>query len=137
MSADPGQRSAAAPTAADAGLPAVTAGGGARGGVDVPAVPLLEVAGLWVRFGRGEGQVQAVNGLSYALSGGSTLAIIGESGSGKTVSARALMGLLPETAAVGGLPISMGRICWACRRRRCAPTGVPVWRWCFRTRRGR
>lgn len=64
--------------------------------------PLLEVRDLRVRFGRHGNQVCAVNGLSYTLPAGRTLAIIGESGSGKTVSSRALMGLLPETASVGG-----------------------------------
>ncbi|MQA84828.1 MAG: ATP-binding cassette domain-containing protein [Streptosporangiales bacterium] len=65
-------------------------------------MPLLEVRDLWVRFRQGDRQVWAVNGLSYELFGGQTLAIIGESGSGKTVSSRALMGLLPETATVTG-----------------------------------
>ncbi len=65
-------------------------------------MPLLEVRDLRVRFRHRGGQVLAVNGLSYRLSAGTTLAIIGESGSGKTVSARAVMGLLPETATVTG-----------------------------------
>jgi len=67
-----------------------------------PGVPLLEVSDLHVRFRRDGGQVLAVNGLSYTVSAGTTLAIIGESGSGKTVSARAVMGLLPATATVSG-----------------------------------
>jgi oligopeptide/dipeptide ABC transporter ATP-binding protein len=65
--------------------------------------PLLEVSDLHVRFEqRGGRDVHAVAGLSYALEGGTTLAIIGESGSGKTVSSRAIMGLLPEYARVTG-----------------------------------
>ena len=64
--------------------------------------PLLEVRDLRVRFtGRGRA-VHAVNGLSYTLQAGRTLAIIGESGSGKSVAARALMGLLPASAQVEG-----------------------------------
>jgi oligopeptide/dipeptide ABC transporter ATP-binding protein len=66
------------------------------------AAPLLEVRDLHVRLRRGEREVWAVNGLSYAVSAGRTLAIIGESGSGKTVSSRAVMGLLPPTAIVTG-----------------------------------
>ncbi|WP_236792629.1 ABC transporter ATP-binding protein [Amycolatopsis sp. GM8] len=67
-----------------------------------PAEPLLEVEDLRVRFtGRGR-RVHAVNGLSYRLCAGRTLAVIGESGSGKSVSSRALMGLLPPTATVTG-----------------------------------
>ncbi|HVV21382.1 MAG TPA: ABC transporter ATP-binding protein [Pseudonocardiaceae bacterium] len=64
--------------------------------------PLLEVTDLRVRFtGRGR-RVMAVNGLSYRLHPGRMLAIIGESGSGKSVSTRALLGLLPATARVSG-----------------------------------
>lgn len=64
--------------------------------------PLLEVRDLRVRFARGERRVHAVNGLSYRVRDGRMLAIIGESGSGKSVSARTLMGLLPPTAEVSG-----------------------------------
>ena len=46
--------------------------------------------------------MQAVAGLTYELDAGRTLAIIGESGSGKTVSSRAIMGLLPDYAQVTG-----------------------------------
>ena len=56
---------------------------------------VLKVDDLHVRFDRGGRRVHAVNGLTYQLRAGRTLAIIGESGSGKTVSSRALMGLLP------------------------------------------
>jgi oligopeptide/dipeptide ABC transporter ATP-binding protein len=63
---------------------------------------LLQVDDLRVRFDRGGRRVYAVNGLSYRLRPGQMLAIIGESGSGKTVSSRALMGLLPSTATVSG-----------------------------------
>ena len=63
---------------------------------------LLEVDDLQVWFDRGGKRVRAVNGLSFQLRSGRTLAIIGESGSGKTVSSRALMGLLPRTATVTG-----------------------------------
>jgi len=63
---------------------------------------VLTVEDLRVRFDIGGVRVHAVNGLSYQLPAGRTLAIIGESGSGKTVSTRALMGLLPPTATVLG-----------------------------------
>jgi oligopeptide/dipeptide ABC transporter ATP-binding protein len=63
---------------------------------------LLETRDLWVRFRTRGREVVAVRGLSYDLRSGRTLAIIGESGSGKTVSSRALMGLLPGTAEVTG-----------------------------------
>jgi oligopeptide/dipeptide ABC transporter ATP-binding protein len=67
-----------------------------------PGQPLLEVRDLRVRFTRGGRAVNAVNGLSYTLDAGEILAIIGESGSGKSVSTRTLMGLLPPSARVTG-----------------------------------
>ncbi|MBO0683074.1 MAG: ABC transporter ATP-binding protein [Candidatus Dormibacteraeota bacterium] len=66
------------------------------------AGPLLEVRDLQVRLRRGDLEVRAVRGLTYSVSAGRTLAIIGESGSGKTVSCRAVMGLLPPSAVVTG-----------------------------------
>jgi oligopeptide/dipeptide ABC transporter ATP-binding protein len=75
----------------------------------VPGEPLLRVADLRVQFtGRGR-RVHAVNGLSYELVPGRMMAIIGESGSGKSVSSRALMGLLPPTAQVTGSIVFDGR----------------------------
>jgi len=63
---------------------------------------LLEVTDLRVDF-RGGGQVlRAVDQLTYSVRRGQTVAVIGESGSGKTVSSRAIMGLLPPTAKVTG-----------------------------------
>ncbi|WP_199432849.1 ABC transporter ATP-binding protein [Qaidamihabitans albus] len=66
------------------------------------AEPLLEVSDLRVRFDAKGRRVNAVNGLSYHVHAGRMLAIIGESGSGKSVSSRALMGLLPPTARISG-----------------------------------
>ncbi|MGH3499312.1 MAG: ABC transporter ATP-binding protein [Nocardioidaceae bacterium] len=60
---------------------------------------LLDVRDLRVEFGTGKGSVHAVNGLSYTLGRGETLAILGESGSGKSVSAQAVMGTLPSPPA--------------------------------------
>jgi oligopeptide/dipeptide ABC transporter ATP-binding protein len=63
---------------------------------------LLEVEDLRVAFAVGGREVRAVDGISYAVEPGRTLAIIGESGSGKTVGCRAVMGLLPKGTAVSG-----------------------------------
>ena len=66
-------------------------------GARIPAVPgshLLEVDDLSVEFRTDYGTVRAVNSLSYHLDKGETLAILGESGSGKSVSAQAIMGIL-------------------------------------------
>jgi oligopeptide/dipeptide ABC transporter ATP-binding protein len=64
--------------------------------------PILKVEDLRVTFSRHGRVVHAVNGLSYQVHPGRTLAIIGESGSGKSVSVRALMGLLPPSARIEG-----------------------------------
>ena len=56
--------------------------------------PLLDVKNLHVEFRTGDGVVNAVNGLTYHLGRGETVAILGESGSGKSVSAQAVMGIV-------------------------------------------
>ncbi|MBC7341260.1 MAG: ABC transporter ATP-binding protein [Clostridia bacterium] len=56
---------------------------------------LLEVKNLKVEFHTYAGIVHAVRGVSFYLDRGETLAIVGESGCGKSVSAQALMGLIP------------------------------------------
>jgi peptide/nickel transport system ATP-binding protein len=63
---------------------------------------LLEVCGLGVRFFGDEGVVTAVDDVSFALSLGETLCLLGESGCGKTVTMRSLMRLLPVTARLSG-----------------------------------
>ena len=60
---------------------------------------LLEVRDLTVRFDTEEGVVHAVNGVSFDLAAGEILAVVGESGCGKTVTAMSIPGLLPSTSA--------------------------------------
>lgn len=61
---------------------------------------LLEVRDLHIAFGRR--RRVAVDGISFSLEAGERLGIIGESGSGKSVTCLAIMGLLPETAQIQG-----------------------------------
>ncbi len=62
------------------------------------ADPLLRVNDLAVEFQTDEGTVHAVNGISYEISAGESLGIVGESGCGKSVSSLAIMGLVPRPA---------------------------------------
>jgi peptide/nickel transport system ATP-binding protein len=64
--------------------------------------PLLEVRDLSVRFNTDDGAVHAVDRMSFALSPGQVLGIVGESGCGKSVTALSILGLLPATATVSG-----------------------------------
>ncbi len=65
---------------------------------------LLEVDDLHVEFRTREGVARAINGVSFDLREGETLAILGESGSGKSVTAQAIMGILdsPPGFVTGG-----------------------------------
>ncbi|MBP0449442.1 MULTISPECIES: ABC transporter ATP-binding protein [unclassified Kitasatospora] len=56
--------------------------------------PLLEVKDLHVEFHTRDGVAKAVNGVNYSVSAGETLAVLGESGSGKSVTAQTIMGIL-------------------------------------------
>lgn len=60
--------------------------------------PVLSVSQLTVRFKGAPANV--VDGVSFLVQPGKTLAIVGESGCGKSVTSMALMGLLPDTASV-------------------------------------
>jgi oligopeptide transport system ATP-binding protein len=56
---------------------------------------ILEVTDLKTRFNTPEGTIYAVNGISYYLKEGEALAVVGESGCGKSVSMMSILGLIP------------------------------------------
>jgi peptide/nickel transport system ATP-binding protein len=63
---------------------------------------LLDVRDLAVHYATWQGDVQAVDGVSFTLERGQALGIVGESGCGKTTIALALLGLLPEAGRLRG-----------------------------------
>ena len=60
-----------------------------------PDQPLLEVEDLRVEFHTRDGVAKVLNGVNYSVRAGETLAVLGESGSGKSVTANTVMGILP------------------------------------------
>ncbi len=66
------------------------------------SAPLLQVQDLAITLPTQRGPVRAVHALDFSLARGETLGLIGESGSGKSLTALALMGLLPDGAQVAG-----------------------------------
>ncbi len=70
---------------------------------------ILEIEGLRVRLPTRAGPATVVSGVDYSVETGEVFGIAGESGSGKTMSVLALMGLLPPGAAVEGRAAFEGR----------------------------
>src|SRR5262245_8196333 len=66
------------------------------------STPIVDVRQLTVDFGAGVKTVRAVAGVDLTLAKGETLALLGESGSGKSVTLRALVRLHPKSAHIGG-----------------------------------
>ena len=69
-----------------------------------PAGRLLEVEDLYVEFRTRDGVAKVINGVNYHVDAGETLAVLGESGSGKSVTAQAVMGIIdtPPGFVTGG-----------------------------------
>jgi peptide/nickel transport system ATP-binding protein len=65
-------------------------------------MPLLEVRDLTVRFKTEDGPVLAVDAASFTVGSSEVVALVGESGCGKSVTAMALTGLLPRNAFISG-----------------------------------
>ena len=57
----------------------------------------IEVNDLHVSFQSNGGEIQVVRGVSFHVDGGEILAIVGESGCRKSVTAQSIMGMIPKT----------------------------------------
>src|SRR3954467_8972929 len=76
---------------------------------DAIAAPLLDVRDLTVTFAADGQARRVVAGISYAIAPGRTLGVVGESGCGKSMTALALMGLVPPPGQVSGSARFEGR----------------------------
>ena len=65
-------------------------------------IPLLSIQNLRVSLETAQGQVEALRGLSFDMQRGEKIGLIGESGCGKSLTALAIMGLLPARAQIQG-----------------------------------
>jgi peptide/nickel transport system ATP-binding protein len=90
----------ASPSSRTGGAPGAGADGHHTG--PVPGQPLLEINGLYVDYGVGEGSVRAVAGADLVLHAGEVLGLAGESGSGKSTLAYAAMRLLRPPGIITG-----------------------------------
>lgn len=74
----------------------------ARKGADVPgpSAPLLSIQDLRVHFASKQGTVRAVDGVSLDVHEGETVGLVGETGSGKSVTAKSLLRLVPTPPGI-------------------------------------
>jgi peptide/nickel transport system ATP-binding protein len=72
------------------------------------ADPLLEVRNLHVHFETYEGRAEVINGIDFSLDPGETAALVGESGCGKSVTVKTILGLLPDAVIPEGEIIYKG-----------------------------
>ncbi len=70
--------------------------------MDTPTAPLLEVRDLSTQFRIGGGWYAATRGISFDLAPNETLALVGESGCGKSITCQSLLGLIPAAGRTRG-----------------------------------
>ena len=67
---------------------------------DMTREPLLSVRNLKTYFAQDEGTVRAVDGVSFDVAAGATLGIVGESGCGKSITARSILGIVDRPGRI-------------------------------------
>ncbi|MBZ0069065.1 MAG: ABC transporter ATP-binding protein [Thiobacillus sp.] len=70
--------------------------------------PLLSVDRLVTEFGRGADALRVIDGVSFYVAAGETYALLGESGSGKSITALSLMRLLPDGGHIAAGSVHLG-----------------------------
>lgn len=73
------------------------------------AEPLIEVKNFSIAFPNAHGDVNIVDNVNFSVRPGETMGLVGESGCGKSITAMAIMGLLPKTAKMSGEVLYNGR----------------------------
>ncbi len=112
----PGGPGLGAPARADAAAVVAVSSSQAAASAAVPARPLLQVKDLSVSFVLGKGLLQrkpqrfdAVKQVSFSVAAGQTLALVGESGCGKTTTGKAIVQLLRGQAEISGSALLDGQ----------------------------
>ena len=96
--------------------------------------PVFELNDLHVSLQSHHQEIELVRGVSFAVAPGECLGILGESGSGKSMSMKAAMGLLDHSFHVKGSAQFQGKNFWARVPRSCAVCAAERWASFFRTR---
>ena len=76
----------------------------------MPADTLLEVKGLKTYFFLDEGTVRAIDGVDFSIERGQTLGVVGESGCGKSVTARSILRIVPKPGRIVAGEITFHRV---------------------------
>ena len=75
-----------------------------------------------------------LKGVTLRVAAGEVLGVIGESGSGKSMTAFSVMQLLPEGATCSGQILLDAKMFWRWKSARFVPCAGVMWGWCFKSR---
>lgn len=94
---------------------------------------VLDVQDLYVTFHQDKKSAELVKGVSFSVAPGECLGILGESGSGKSMTAKAMLGLLDRSFEVRARCSFRGKACSKKMPMPCAVFAAHGSAWCFRT----